>query len=675
MSLLTLSNLSRSFGDIDIFVGLSGSIPNDAKIGLVGPNGIGKTTLLRILAGLDAPTTGQVTAASGTRIGYLRQEAMEAFAERDNTVHGEMLTVFSGLREQEDALRRLEQRMAHDGATEALLAEYSRIQERFERAGGYDYEVRIKQILQGLGFSEARWNLPLSQLSGGQKTRALLARLLLERPDLLILDEPTNHLDVETIEWLENLLRTWEGALLIVSHDRYFLDKVVNRIWEMSRTGMEEYRGNYSAYLLQRQERWARRDAEFQAIREKFLRELDYVKRNIARDSTTNMAKGRLKRLIREVRVVQAGGLQALNTKSWSRVMDEIDISSAKWNVADVEGAIKGLQSPIIRPPELNMRLKTEQRSGMIVLRTTPLRIGYPGTPLFTSEPIELHRGECAALIGSNGTGKTTFLRTLMEDIEPLDGTVRFGASLKLGYFAQAHDALNPENTVLDELLNHKHMLLGPARSYLAQYLFRGDDVYKLVGSLSGGERARLALGILALEEANFLLLDEPTNHLDIPAQEILQEVLEHFPGTILLVSHDRYLIDGLASQIWTLNEGEMHVFTGGYSAYIAARDRAREKAQTAVTMERREEKEDRRSARARQNAERKRQRALEEMESEIHRLEEEAARLEQAMADAGNAQDLDEMLRLSKRYDAAHAALEAKMEAWTELAAAEPAV
>ncbi|MCB0046811.1 MAG: ABC-F family ATP-binding cassette domain-containing protein [Caldilineaceae bacterium] len=675
MSLLTLSNLSRSFGDIDIFVGLSGSIPNDAKIGLVGPNGIGKTTLLRILAGLDAPTTGQVTAASGTRIGYLRQEAMEAFAERDNTVHGEMLTVFSGLREQEDALRRLEQRMAHDGATEALLAEYSRIQERFERAGGYDYEVRIKQILQGLGFSDARWNLPLSQLSGGQKTRALLARLLLERPDLLILDEPTNHLDVETIEWLENLLRTWEGALLIVSHDRYFLDKVVNRIWEMSRTGMEEYRGNYSAYLLQRQERWARRDAEFQAIREKFLRELDYVKRNIARDSTTNMAKGRLKRLIREVRVVQAGGLQALNTKSWSRVMDEIDISSAKWNVADVEGAIKGLQSPIIRPPELNMRLKTEQRSGMIVLRTTPLRIGYPGTPLFTSEPIELHRGECAALIGSNGTGKTTFLRTLMEDIEPLDGTVRFGASLKLGYFAQAHDALNPENTVLDELLNHKHMLLGPARSYLAQYLFRGDDVYKLVGSLSGGERARLALGILALEEANFLLLDEPTNHLDIPAQEILQEVLEHFPGTILLVSHDRYLIDGLASQIWTLNAGEMHVFTGGYSAYIAARDRAREKAQTAVTMERREEKEDRRSARARQNAERKRQRALEEMESEIHRLEEEAARLEQAMADAGHAQDLDEMQRLSKRYDAAHAALEAKMEAWTELAAAEPAV
>ncbi len=669
MSILTFSNLSRAYGDVDIFVGLNGAIPNEAKIGLVGPNGIGKTTLLRILAGLDEPSAGQVVTSSGTRIGYLRQEAMEAFAGRDLTVYGEMMRVFAGLQEQEDALRELEHRMADGEASETLLTAYSHAQERFERAGGYDYEVRIKQILQGLGFGEERWGTPISHLSGGQKTRALLARLLLERPDLLILDEPTNHLDVETIEWLENLLRTWDGALLIVSHDRYFLDKVVNRIWEMSRTGMEEYRGNYSAYLLQRQERWTRRDAEFQAIREKFLKELDYVKRNIARDSTTNMAKGRLKRLIREVKVVQAGGLQALNTKTWSRVMAEIDISDTKWNVADVEGAIKGLQSPIIRPPELNMRLKAEQRSGAIVLRTSELTIGYPGTPLFTTEPVELHRGECAALIGPNGTGKTTFLRTLMDKVAPLAGRVQFGASLKVGYFAQAQEALNPANTVLDELISHKHMLIGPARSYLAQYLFRGEDVYKLVGSLSGGERARLALAILALEEANFLLLDEPTNHLDIPAQEILQAVLEHFPGTILLVSHDRYLIDGLASQIWSLQEGTMHVFEGTYAGYINARDRDREAERAEAAVQRADSREDRKAERARQNAARKREKAVAQVEAEIHRLEEDLARIEHELADASRAQDLSKIQRLTQAHEKTQAALDKQLETWSELA------
>jgi ATP-binding cassette subfamily F protein 3 len=465
------------------------------------------------------------------------------------------------------------------------------------------------------------------------------------------------------------MLRTWDGALLIVSHDRYFLDKVVNRIWEMSRTGMEEYRGNYSAYVQQRQERWARREAEFDAVREKFLKELDYVKRNIARDSTTNMAKGRLKRLIREVKVVQAGGLQALNTKTWSRVMDEIDISSTRWNVADVEGAIKGLHSPIVRPPELNMRLKTEMRSGAIVVRTSELEIGYPGAPLFRTDALELHRGEVAALIGSNGTGKTTFLRTLMEQIEPLAGKIQFGASLKIGYFAQVHEKLNPENSVLDELISHKFMLMGPARSHLAQYLFRGEDVYKPVGSLSGGERARLALAILALEGANLLLLDEPTNHLDIPAQEILQEVLEHFPGTILLVSHDRYLIDGLASQIWSLQGGRLQVYEGTYAGYIAARDRAREAQRVAGASERGDSREDRRAERARQNAERKRQKAVAQAEEEVHRLEEALARIEHELADASQVQDLAKIQRLSTQYESTQRALEQRMEAWAELA------
>lgn len=668
MSILTISNLTQSYGDFDVFVGLNAAIPNDAKIGLVGPNGIGKTTLLRVLAGLDSSTAGNVTFSRGTRIGYLRQEAMEAFVGRDNTIHDEMLTVFRSLKEQEAQLRQLEQRLAENGAGDALLVEYSHAQERFERAGGYDYELRISQTLQGLGFGRSDWDTPLAHLSGGQKTRALLARLLLERPDLLILDEPTNHLDVQAIEWLERTLTTWDGALLIVSHDRYFLDTVVNRIWEMSRTGLEEYRGNYSHYVQQRQERWALREAEFNAIQDKFLRELDYVKRNIARDSTTNMAKGRLRRLIREVKVVQAGGLHALNSMNWGRVMEEVDISDSKWSVMDVEQAIKGLQSPVVRPPELNLRLRTTMRSGNLVLRTDELAIGYPGVTLFTSDPIELHRGECAALIGPNGSGKSTFLRTLMDDMAPLRGQLRFGASLKIGYFAQAQDRLNPENTVLDELISHKEMLIGKARSYLAQYLFRGEDVFKRVGMLSGGERARLALAILALEGANFLLLDEPTNHLDIPAQEILQEVLEQFDGTILLVSHDRYLISRLATQIWSLDDGRMAIFPGTYAGYVSARD-----AGATETVAKAEPTanswEDRKAERSRRNEERKRQQAAEKWEEIVHTLETKLEQIEHDMASASQAQDLTRVQRLADLHTKTQTELDEAMEKWAELA------
>jgi ATP-binding cassette, subfamily F, member 3 len=669
MSILTFTNLTQSYGDFDVFVGITAAIPNDGKIGLVGPNGVGKTSLLRILAGLDAPSAGSVSTSRGTRIGYLRQESMEAFAGRDNTVYAEMLTVFKEVKQQEASLRELEQRMADGDSSDMLLESYSKAQEQFERGGGYDYEVRISQVLQGLGFGREHWDTLLSHLSGGQKTRALLARLLLERPDLLILDEPTNHLDVEAIEWLESVLRTWDGALLIVAHDRYFLDRVVNRIWEMSRTGMEEYRGTYSHYVLQRQERWTLRENEFEVIREKFLKELDYVKRNIARDATSNMAKGRLQRLIREVKVVEAGGLHLLNSKNWGQVMDEVDISGTKWSVMDTEQHIKGLHSPIQRPPTLNFRLSSKMRSGKVVLRTSELTIGYPDAPLFVADPMELHRGECAALIGPNGTGKTTFLRTLMQQIEPLSGKLDFGMSLKTGYFAQSQDRLNPQNTVLDELLEHKHMLLGQARSYLAQYLFRGDDVYKTVGMLSGGERARLALAILALEGANFLLLDEPTNHLDIPAQEILQEVLERFEGSILLVSHDRYLIDRLATQIWELRDGRLHISPLSYQEYLAAREVEREKVRSSAVEQRGVKTDELRNGRAQRNEDRRRAQQLSALEDEIHRLEETLARLEHTLAVASQQQDLPAIQKLTADYAATQTTLEQQMDKWSHLA------
>ena len=577
MSILSASGVGHSFGDFDVFQGVTVNIPNDGKIGLVGPNGIGKTTLLLILAGLMPPSAGSVHRAKGRRIGYLRQEAVDAFAERNNTVYEEMLIVFADLRAQEARLQEMEAAMAH-GVSDELLARYSVAQERFEIAGGYAYDQRIKQVLAGLGFKPQHYAMPLNHLSGGQKTRALLARLLLEQPDLLILDEPTNHLDVDAVEWLEGTLRTWPGALLIVSHDRYFLDNVVNTIWEMSRAGIEVYRGNYSAYLQQRQERWERQQQIFEEERERLLKEFDFVERNFVRASTHARAFGLLKRLSRDIVIAETLGMAGLRShQSWLK-MGLGNVTPL--GVHEAGERIRALQSPTRRPPRLNLKLHAAHRSGEMVLRTKHLRAGYPGTPLFSADDIELRRREVAALIGPNGSGKTTFLKTILGQIVPLAGEARLGASLKIGYFAQAHDELNPARTVIDELLAQRDMPISEARNYLAQYLFRQDDVFKRIDSLSGGERAKLALAILSLHGANFLLLDEPTNHLDIPAQEGLQEVLENFAGTILLVTHDRYLVDRLATQIWDLRAGHLRVFKGTYREFLAQGERVVEAAQ-----------------------------------------------------------------------------------------------
>jgi ATP-binding cassette subfamily F protein 3 len=570
MSLLSFTALAQSFGAFDVFSGLTANLPNDGKVGLVGPNGIGKTSLLLILAGLAQPVSGSVHLARGRRIGYLRQEAVEAFAARENSVYAEMLTVFAGLREQQERLHELEAAMAAGDHSAELLERYGREQELFDLAGGYDYDLRIQQTLTGLGFGPDEWDQPLSVLSGGQKTRALLARLLLEQPDLLILDEPTNHLDAQAVEWLEHALYLWPGALLVVSHDRWFLDNVVDTIWEMSRSGLEVYSGNYSAYLRQRQERWERHQALFEATKERLQQELEYIKHGYARESTHNIAQGKLRRLSRELAAIEHVGLMAMQGVSWLRLgvgaVDPLTISEAAQR-------IRALQPPRTRPPQLRLTLPTAHAGGPYVLRTQKLRVGYPGKPLVEASEVQLLRGECAALIGPNGSGKTTLLRTLLGEVPPLAGTVSFGPKHKVGYFAQAHDGLDPERTVLAELLWRRSLSEEGARAYLAQYLFHADDVYKRISALSGGERARMALAMLALEGANVLLLDEPTNHLDINAQEELQQALESFHGTILLVSHDRYLVDRLATQIWAIEAGRLRVFRGRYSEFVAKTD------------------------------------------------------------------------------------------------------
>src|SRR5207248_5617609 len=447
-----------------------------------------------------------------------------------------------------------------------------------------------------------------------------------------------NHLDIAAVEWLENTLRTWEGAVLVASHDRYFLDRVVNRIWEMSPAHIESYRGTYSAYVQQRQERWERNQQLVEAEMERLEKEIELIRRYFAWRKFDE-AKGRLKRLSRELVAIEQLGILGLQGKSWT----ETGVHSVHMmSIEEAHRRIKEIKPPTTRPPMLRMRLKPAGRGGTIVLRTEGLQVGYAGVALFDAGDLEVERLERVALIGPNGSGKTTFLRTVLGRLEPVAGAVKLGGGLKIGYFAQAQDALNPDNTVRDELLRHRAMLPAEARHYLAQYLFRGEDVWKPVGALSGGERARVALAILAVEGVNVLLLDEPTNHLDIPAQEVLQEGLERFDGTLLMVSHDRYLVDRLATQIWELRDGRLHVFKGTYQEFLAERERealSREARSEAATQQcQTTQARDRQETGEREA--RKRAQTLAALESQIAQAEAALAQYSRQLQESGEAGD-----------------------------------
>ncbi|MCC7354681.1 MAG: ABC-F family ATP-binding cassette domain-containing protein [Anaerolineae bacterium] len=632
MSIIVGENLARAYGAQDVFSGVSISIAHGDHVGLVGPNGHGKTTLLKIIAGLEEPGAGTIFRQRGLRIGYLPQDPPPAGEE---TLHGSVQAVFAGLRQRQTELDAMAQQLSQPGADATLLARYGELQHAFEHAGGYTYETRIAQVLGGLGFQTDEYDKPLAHLSGGQRTRALLARLLLEEPDLLLLDEPTNHLDLSALEWLEETLLTWKGSMVVVAHDRYFLDKVVTKIWDMASGKLMAYRGNYSAYAQQREERIARQMEEWEEQQEQIAKTEDFIRRNMA-GQRSREAKGRLRRLER---------------------FKETEL--------------------IERPREqrtIRLNLTTDVRSGDLVLRTKGLLIGYDkGDALFRCPDLELLRGERASLIGPNGAGKTTFLKTILGDVPPLAGHVRLGASLRLGYMAQAHASLRPNQTVLDSILEIENLPLAQARSFLGRYLFSGDDVFKTIGVLSGGERSRIVLARLTLQGANFLLLDEPTNHLDIASQEILQEVLAEFPGTILLVSHDRYLVRALATQIWLLEKGELRWYKGGYDLYLTQRalEREAEKEKTTRAASQMVDEERERARRERRERKTQEQRALqaEELESVITSLEERLAQLEHDLASASVAADVERVRVLSGEYARLQAELHHRMEEWAALA------
>lgn len=535
MSLITISNVTKRYDPDIILDDISIAIAPGDRIGLIGRNGCGKTTLLKIMCGILTDFKGDVVLAKGRRIGYLSQEPE---LEQDCTLRQEMLKVFDKRMALEDKMLLLAEEM-ETGESPILLQQYAGIQEQHERLGGYDYEHKINRVLGGLGFREQDFNLPVRVLSGGQKSRATLAKLLLEEPDLLLFDEPTNHLDINGIQWLENYLNTeYKGGVLVVSHDRYFLDRVVRKVWELTEQKINVYRGNYSKFLeIKNIEKLV--DSRAYKIQQAFLaQEKEFIDRNIA-GQRTREAQGRRKRLER----------------------------------------VELVEKPKSDTPTLKLNIAPSKRGGDDILRCQNVSKQFGDKVLFTNLTFDVFRGDVIGIIGPNGTGKTTFFRMMLGEEKPTAGELWVGPNLRLGYYTQELEGLNPESDVLDEvweLCPDKTQF--EIRSYLAKFLFSGDDVLKQIGNLSGGEQSRVQLAKLLLENANVLLLDEPTNHLDIPARESLENALAEYPATLFIISHDRFLLNRLATKLLIFDvtkEGtNTFLFEGSYTDFEATQQK-----------------------------------------------------------------------------------------------------
>ncbi|WP_261041461.1 ABC-F family ATP-binding cassette domain-containing protein [Streptococcus mitis] len=629
MIILQANKIERSFAGEVLFDNINLQVDERDRIALVGKNGAGKSTLLKILVGEEEPTSGEINKKKDISLSYLAQDSR---FESENTIYDEMLHVFDDLRRTEKQLRQMELEMGEKSGEDLdkLMSDYDRLSENFRQAGGFTYEADIRAILNGFKFDESMWQMKIADLSGGQNTRLALAKMLLEKPNLLVLDEPTNHLDIETIAWLENYLVNYSGALIIVSHDRYFLDKVATITLDLTKHSLDRYVGNYSRFVELKEQKLATEAKNYEKQQKEIAALEDFVNRNLVRASTTKRAQSRRKQLEK---------------------MERLD-------------------KPEAGKKSANMTFQSEKMSGNVVLTVENAAIGYDGEVL--SEPInlDLRKMNAIAIVGPNGIGKSTFIKSIVDQIPFIKGEKRFGANVEVGYYDQSQSKLTPSNTVLDELWND--FKLTPEveiRNRLGAFLFSGDDVKKSVGMLSGGEKARLLLAKLSMENNNFLILDEPTNHLDIDSKEVLENALIDFDGTLLFVSHDRYFINRVATHVLELSENGSTLYLGDYDYYVEKKAEV-EMSQTEEASTSNQAKEaspvnDYQAQKESQKEVRKLMRQIESLEAEIEELESQSQAISEQMLETN---DAEKLMELQAELDKISHRQEEAMLEWEEL-------
>ena len=629
---ISLQNVSRSFGSEVIFSDVTSKIEDHDRIGLVGPNGTGKTTLLRVICGELEPDdgSGEIARGADLSIGYQKQNCGLSF---EGTIWQEMQSVFADVYALERRMKELQERMAQEN-TPALAEEYRRTEDAFLARDGYQIEVKIKTVLTGMGFAEHGFDKCVDKLSGGEQTRLAIAKLLLEAPSLLILDEPTNHLDFATLSWLEDYLASYKGALLVVSHDRYFLDKLSNKIWELEDGTLWEYKGNYTAYTRQREEQDTRQKKLYEQQQAERAKLEDYVARNLVRASTTKMAQSRQKMLER---------------------LELIEKPHRR-----------------LKPPKIRLEFETEPVKDVLDVEGLTIAVGSGERErvLLSSAEFNIQRGDKVAIIGPNGSGKTTLLRTLLSAQPPIKGRITWGRGVKRSYYDQGSDHLDQSLTVLDTMWKaYPRLYETPLRTALGAMGLTGEDAHRLVGQLSGGERARLKLAIICLADSNVLVLDEPTNHLDLPSKEVLQQALAEYEGTLIIVSHDRYLLDRVPNRIFAIEQGALHQYKGGYGAYLRAKaELGPERAAAPQPKTESEQKKQYNRGKEQRREDARRRKEYAEAETLIHTLEEELEQIKAEMARDSVQNDYQRLQELCALIEEKQGLLDSAMERWLTL-------
>ena len=634
MILLQTNDVIRRFGADVLFHNINLQIQDHGRTALVGRNGAGKTTLLKMIAGITQPDEGTISKVKDLTIGYLAQDQG---LDSQNNIWAELDLVFAPLHEMEKEIHQLEDQLgdldSDSDQYQQMLNKYDRLQDEYKKQGGFEYESRMRGILHGFGFGEEYYDTPVDALSGGQKTKLALAKILLQEPNLLILDEPTNHLDMNVLSWLEDYLKSYRGALLVVSHDRYFLDHVVKDVYDLDNRTLTHYTGNYTQFVAHKQERLKAEWKHYDQQQKKIAKLEDFVNRNIVRASTTKRAQARRKQLEK---------------------MDR-------------------LERPETDDRSIHFQFHSDKDSGTEVLDVENAKVGYDEQVLAGPLSFTVRKPQRIGIIGPNGIGKSTLLKSLLHQIPLVSGTVKFGANLEIGYYDQEQQQLHPEKTVLDEVWDdHPEVPEKDIRSLLGSFLFVGDDVYKPVHDLSGGEKARLELTKLSFKPINFLILDEPTNHLDIDSREVLENAINEFTGTVLFVSHDRYFINQVATDVLDMHKDGITHYEGNYDDFLAEQT----KRQSSIPSDNTDKqatpstgKQSYQQSKEQQKARRKLQRQVDKLEQEMSELEDQQTQLQEKMSQPEIATDIGKLTDLQKDLDATKDKAEEVELAWTEAA------